>query len=177
MNSDEKKNVTERLHIKYLAENLNVNPNLGAEGFDFSSDRHLLELKSRLCLFNKHGPTDNIWWALSEPQIRDYEEKYDSSEKGFLWMFVHAFTRDPCYQLKSEREIRKSIYRRDIFIAPWNIYKESPLGNEGRYTKTGPYRHVSRKNLLKRVIFKQTEIKEGRLYLPKGNELDYLLQN
>ena len=175
MKPEEKRNFTEKLHREYLIRKLNLN-SMEPGGFDFSSKRHFLELKSRLCLFNAKGQVSNIWWALSEPQIKDYEERYESLEMDFLWILVHGLTRRPCRELNSKKQIRDSIYHRDIFIAPWEVYKLSPLGKEGENTKTGPYRHISRKKLAKLVELYPLRLEGGTLYLPKQKGLEYLIK-
>lgn len=176
MNSQEKTNFAERIHIEYLVENLRLEVFNLRGGFDFISERHLLELKSKLCLFNSRTHMENIWWALSDPQIRDYEARHADKGKGFLWIFLHAFTNKPSIELRSKRQLKASIYRRDVFIAPWEVYKSSPVGRTGDRTKTGPYRHVGRKRLLEMVDFYEIPIEKGTLYLPKNGGLEYLVR-
>jgi len=176
MNSQEKKNFAEKIHIEYLLSNLALEVFNPAGGFDLVSERHLLELKSKLCLFNSRTHMDNIWWALSDPQIQDYEARYAENGKGFLWIFLHAFTNKPSSELRSKRQLGESIYRRDVFIAPWEVYESSPVGRTGDRTKTGPYRHVGRKRLLEMVDFYETPIENGKLYLPKNSDLEYLVR-
>jgi len=174
LNPRQKTNYSEKVHIRYLTKYLNVE-RFGhkGNGYDLVSEPHFFELKTKLCLFNKSGPTKNIWWPLSQPQIGGYEK----ANTPKLWMFVHAFTRKPSSQLTTKRQLRESIYHRDVFVAPWEIYKQSPLGNEGKNAKgVGPYRHVSRKNLMKWVQFYRHQIHQGTLYLPVGHNLEYLIK-
>jgi|GEM_PF-2120080 len=172
MNPQAAKNHLEWLHLKYLSKQLNLNIRPRHDGWDLSSEKHEFELKTRLYYLNRSWtPESNIWFFISEKQRLAYESEAD---KPLYWIFMGAL---PAKQLKHIKTINEDyILKRNVYVTPWDIYKNFKVGKAVSNSKLGPGRVFSQKMIQSLLDFEKYDLNKGTLYLPKNEGLEYLLR-
>ncbi len=163
------KKALEELHTKYLLKHFNLQKGNRSKGWDFFSDKHCFEFKSRLYYLHKNF--GNTWFGLPEKQCAKYKSE---DGKEMYWLFMASMPAKPLRDVTKLTEAY--IVHRDIFFAPWEIYKKYPLGTAKENNKLGPERHLSVKNLKKLIDFDVRDLPKAKVFFSKGAGLEYLLK-
>jgi hypothetical protein len=171
MDAQPAKYALEKLHTKYLVENLNLQVEEKYD-WDLCSEKHNFELKTRLYYLDRsHAPPDNIWFFISENQRLDYEEMTD---KEMYWIFLAS---KPAKELKDIDELTEDyILHRNIFFTPWDIYKHFKVGTAIENSKLGPGRTLGQRRIQKLIDFDKYKLDKANIFFPQKEDLEYLLK-
>ena len=162
------KRALERLHINYLLKHFNLQLGNINKGWDFFSDKHCFELKTRLYYLDRNF--GNTWFGLPEKQCVNYKPQ---EGKEAYWLFMASMPAKPLGNV--EKLTESYITHRDIFFVPWDVYQKYPLGTAKENNKLGPERHLSVVHL-KELDFEIKSLPKANVYLYAGAGLEYLLK-
>ena len=164
----------ERIHISYLINNFNleypeslnlklnrIRPDLAGET---GVNVHLFELKSRLYPVNQTGPrkrpeSDFAWWSLEETQIKNYENLANANNYGLFWIFMLGRVKERISDKKTV--VENCIQHRDIYVAPWKIYKTVALSGASQ-------RNIGLSRLKRELDFTERSVRKGTLFISKS---------
>ena len=163
----------EKIHLEYICRNFKLQNNIiyhekraYPDLYNLGKPKFLFELKSRAFPREQKGKrirpiTCFGWWHLSYSQIKRYEELGKAKGLELFWIFMLSQTKvEPTLM---DKITENSIIKRDFYIVSWDAYKliKPAPGKEG---------YIGLARLKRNYDFSESEIKKGKLYLPKNIE-------